>query len=776
MTDTSYNMFGEKETPFNLRAFFLRYLRYWYWFVLSLAVCLTAAYVQLRYATPIYQINSTLLIKSQNSGTSDILKELQPSTGDKNVENEIELLKSRGLMQRVVNDLNLTVAYFQQGQVRSDEEIYGTSPIRLQPIRPTALAGKGIFVNILNHKQFELQDEDGNHKGKFNFSQSVNSGYGTFRVFLNDSLYRKNNDLIKVALYDQLNMAERYRSALQVQLLNPKSTVLKLTIEDAVPAKGKAILNSLLAAYNYTTLTDKNREATNTIRFIDERLRLITNELGDVERDVETYKSAKGITDLSEEGTLYLGKVNENDAKLNELDIQAKVLAGVENYLNSSQTGVAPATLMVSDPVLMGLLTKLNELEGEQEKYQRSSQPDNPFLKTVTAQITSTKASIRENLTNQKNNLALTRTSLKGQNRRFESSIRTIPRKEREFITIKRQQGIKESLYLLLLQKKEETAISYASTVTDSQMFDAPYSPGYPIKPNKTNIYLVALLAGLLIPVGFISLKEVLNDTIQSRREIENETGLTIFGEIMKKPKELKDNIVDTKTNSVLAEQFKIIRANLPYVLGDAEPDIGKVLLITSSISGEGKSFISINLTSSIAMLDKRVVVLELDLRKPKISTYLGISKDKGLSNYLIGQADVDELIKPTTLSPNMFVISSGPIPPNPSELLSNGRLETLLNELRKQFDYIILDTPPVGIVADATLVSEFADAAFYLVRHEYTPRTYMRLLNELKTSKRFKSINVIFNGVNYRNSSEYGYGHGYGYKYGYGKGKGYYV
>ncbi|WP_332368201.1 GumC family protein [Spirosoma telluris] len=457
MSDSNNEFWEEKETPFNLRLFFVKYLRYWYWFVLSIAICLATAYIYLRYSTPIYQVSSTLLIKDQNSSTNDILKELETSTtANKNVENEIEVLKSRSLMQRVVDDLNLTVAYFQQGQVRSDEEIYGTSPIRFQPILLTPLAYQGIFVKLLNRQQFELEDEEGNHRGKFNFGQPVKNEYGTFRVFLNDSLYRKNNDLIKVAIDDQESVAERYKSLIQVQLLNPKSTVLKLTIEDAVPAKGKAILNSLLAEYNYSTLRDKNREATNTLQFIDERLRLITGELGNVERDVEAYKSSRGITDLSEEATLYLGKVNENDAKLNELDIQAKVLEGVENYLKSSQTGVAPATLMVNDPILLTLLTKLNELEAQQGKYERSTQPDSPFLQTINAQIASTKSSIRENITNQKNNLEVTRASLKGQNSRFASSIRTIPQKEREFITIKRQQGIKESLYLLLLQKRKK--------------------------------------------------------------------------------------------------------------------------------------------------------------------------------------------------------------------------------------------------------------------------------------------------------------------------------
>jgi capsular exopolysaccharide synthesis family protein len=777
MTDITNTFWETKETPFNLRLFFIKYLRHWYWFVISLIIFLGAAFAYLRYATPIYQVSAVLMIKNQsgNAETDDILKALEADRGNKIVENEIEVLKSRTLMQRVVDDLNLTVAYFRKGAIRSEEEIYGTSPIWMHPGDLSPLAyQEPIFINILNKQQYELQDQDGQKKGVFTFSQNVKSDYGSFRVFLNDSLYRPDNRLIKVAFYDREAVVQNYKQAIKVDMLNQKSTVLRLTLEAALPAKGKAILNKLLESYAYLALADKNREATNTLHFIDERLRLVSGELGDVEKNVEAYKTTQGITDLSAEGNLFLEAAKENDTKLNEVNIQLKVLDGVEAYLKSSQGVIAPSALAISDPVLVGLLEKLNDLVTQQEKYARTTQPDNPFLQTINAQVSNTKAAIRDNVANQRQNLLVTRTSLQQVNRRFESSIRTIPRKEREFVSIKRQQGIKESLYLLLLQKKEETAISYASTVTDSRVVDDPYSLPYPIKPNKINIYLVAFLAGLLIPIGLITVQGVLNDRIQSRKEIENETGLAVFGEIMKKPKNMTNNIIDLKSNSVIAEQFKILRANLQYAAGGTDSDSSQVILITSSISGEGKSFVSINLASSLALLDKRVVILELDLRKPKISAYLSGSRDRGrgLSSYLIGQGEIGDLIRPTDINPNLYLISSGPIPPNPSELLSNKRIGVLINELRKQFDYIILDTPPIGLVVDATLLGPYADSAFYIVRHEYTPRTQLRLIKGLRTSQKFKSLNVVFNGIDYRSSQEYGYGYGYGYNYGYGNAK----
>lgn len=762
---------SKKEDDFDIRVFFMKYLRYWYWFVVSLAITGTLAFLYLRYTIPIYQVSSILLIKDEKKGGmigNDILKDLELFSGNKIVENEMEVLKSRTLMEKVVNELNLTVSYFQEGAIRDyDEMAFGVSPIWVQHGNLTPLAyEEPIFIKVLNRQKFELLNEQGQSKGSFAYSQNIKSEYGLFRVFLHDSLYRKNNDLIKVSFAPNEDVIQRYQESIQVDLLNQKSSVLKLSIEDAVPSKAKAFLGKLLEAYTFSALSDKNREASNTIEFIDERLKLITNELGDVEKDVEVYKSSQGITDLSAEANLFLEKVKENDSKLNEVDIQLKILDGVESYLRSSQTGVAPATLMVSDPVLTGLLSKLNELEIQKEKYARTTQASNPLLETVNTQVTNIKGAIRENIANQKQGLVVTRNSLRSLNTRFETSIRTIPKKEREFVNIKRQQGIKESLYLLLLQKREETAISYASTVTDSRVVDDPYSTARPVKPKKTIIYAIALLMGLIIPVSIINGKELIYNKIQSRKEIESISNLTIFGEISRKPKDLRDNILDLSNKSFIAEQFRILRTNLQYTGNSGGRN--KTILLTSSMSGEGKSFVSINLAASIALLDKKVVIVELDLRKPKISKYLGIPEDRGISNYLINQATEEEIIQPTKVNKNLFVIPCGPIPPNPAELISNGRIEVLINVLRQTFDYIILDTPPIGLVTDATILSPYTDVCFYLIRHEYTPKSYLNLLADLKKSNKFKSLNIIFNGVDYSTSS-YGYGYGYGYGYAYG-------
>jgi tyrosine-protein kinase Etk/Wzc len=768
----NFELWQEKEEDFDLRLFFLKYLRYWYWFILTLILTLGGAYLYLQYAVPIYKVSATLLIKDEKKGssnTNDILKELDMFSGSKIVENEIEVLKSKVLAEKVIDDLNLTVSYYSEGWIR-DAELFKKSPITLNYISLKDIAYEdALYIKLIDSQNFELLDEKKNVVGKYIYTQSLNNSYGRFRVFLNNPK-AKSGELIKIKFVRRESLVQSFVTKIQVELINLKSTVLQLSLEDAVPEKGKVILAKLIDVYTYSSLEDKNSEATNTLRFIGERLQLITGELKDVEKDVEQYKTSQGITDLSAEGNLFLEKVKDNDSKLSEVDIQLKVLDGVERYLASGQNNVAPATLMVNDPILTSFIEKLGELELQREKTSRTVQAGNPFLETITTQIANTKQAIRENVSNQKKGLVITKTGLQGNNNRFESAIRTIPRKEREFVNIQRQQNIKESLYLLLLQKREETALSYASTVTDSRVVDTPHSTPRPVKPTPNIIYLIALLAGVIVPAAVINIKDLLNDKVQSRNDIEKATGLTVFGEVALKSKDIEGSLIDTKSRSFLSEQFRTLRTNLQYV-NTNKTSKGTVLLFTSSTSGEGKSFVTINLGASLASLGKKVAILELDLRKPKLSAYLGETRETGISNYLVGTTNETEIIKATKVG-NLFLISSGPIPPNPAELLSNGRIETLINVYRETFDYILIDTPPVGLVTDAMILSPYVDACFYLVRHEVSQKQNLTILNDLKKFDKFKSLNVIFNGVNYKNSQEYRYGYGYGYGYG----KGYYA
>ncbi|MFN4087186.1 MAG: GumC family protein [Spirosomataceae bacterium] len=775
MTPQDIQFWQDDEPAFDLRATLYKYIRHGWWFLISLAVCLIGAFFYLRYATPIYKVSATLLIKDEKRGMTsgnEILKELNLGGVSKVVENEIEVLKSRGIMTKVVDALNLTVEYRQAGKVK-DSEVYYATPVKVIPEKLKPLAyEEPLYIQPVDAQHFELLDASQDVLGKFVYSTAVNSPYGKIRV-LKSNHPDKQDVLTEVRFQNKNGVITGLINGLGVELVNQKSSVLTLSLEQALPEKGEAILAKILEEYTFTTLSDKNQEATNTLNFIEDRLRLVTNELGSVEKDVESYRTSRGITDLSAEASLFLEKAKENDSKLNEVDIQLKVLDGVERYLQSANSvSVAPASLMVSDPVLTQYLGQLSELEMQYEKTARTTQPGNPFLETINKQVANIRQAIRDNVNNQKNSLTITKRSLQGLNNRLEGAISTIPRKEREYVEIKRQAGIKENLYLLLLQKREETALAYASTVTDSRVVDQPFSTAQPVKPSRRNVWLGAFLVGLLFPIGLITARDALTHTVQSKKEIEDKTGLRVFGEIARK-ESTDGEIIEAKSRSFLSEQIRMIRSNLQYLFTQDTGTEGRVLLFTSSTGGEGKSFVTTNVAASLGLLEKKVVILGLDLRKPKVHEYLNVSNTKGLSTYLIGKASAGEIVQTTAL-PDVSLIPAGPIPPNPAELIANGRLGDLIRDLKKKYDYILLDTPPLGLVTDAVLMAQYADATFYLVRHERTPRAYLQNIKDLKEKETFKSLQVIFNAVNYKNSPDYGYGYGYGYG-GYGYGQGYY-
>lgn len=765
MNQSEQAFLKDQEEEISLLSYVFKYFRYWYLIALSLAVCLLYAYIYLKKYTPIYQINATLLIKDDKKVNSQVLEKLDMQSNSKMVENEMEVLKSRALLGRVVDNLNLTISYWIEGDAR-DVELYTDRPITVNATELTEFAySNPLYIKAGPGRKYQLLDHDRNSLGSFEYSQLVKNQYGKFRVFDKDSSQDTHQAPLKVVFQSRDMMINTFTAQLQINLLNYESSLISIGLENSLPKKGKDILTKLLDEYAFTTLEDKNREAANTLRFIEERLKLITAELGDVEQNVEQFRRTKGIADLSSEANLFLSKVEENDSKLNELDIQIKVLNGVEQYLNSPQVGiVAPATMMgVTDPVLTSYIEQLSQLEIERSKLAQTVQPGNPYLETINNQMRNVKQAIRENLANQKRSVNITKGSLVALNNRLEGAMSAIPRKEREFVGIKRQANIKEDLYLLLLKTREEAAISYASTVTDSRIVDTPFSTGVPIKPDKNNVYLMALLLGLAIPLAFVTLKEALTTTVQARSEIERKTGLEVFSEITYKSKLGKKEIIDMHSYSFMSEQIRMLRSNMHYLLLDAFKGVGKTILITSSTSGEGKSFVTINLAASLALLNKKVIVLGMDLRKPKIQQHFNLSAKEGISSYLIGKSGIEDIIQTTSVD-NLYIIPSGPVPPNPSELIANERIKELIDELRHSFDYILIDTAPVSLVTDATLLAPYADVCFYLVRYRKTPKLYLKTIADLNRRKVFKSINIIFNGVKHESSSDHGYGYGYGY------------
>ncbi len=747
----------EEENDFNLKELLYKYLAYWKWIILSFIIALIAAFIYLRYQTPVYRIQSSILIKDEKKGLGQdaMLKELEIFSSNKVVDNEIEILKSYTLMQKVVENLNLQVAYFVRENFHKETELYLNSPVKLEfnSVNPQVY-DEPLSLTILDSLTAEINSV------KLPFNRKVKTAFGTL------TLWRTGNSLdvkeLSISVSPVEQVTEGLVENLKVEPSSKMSSVLLMSIEDAKPMRGRDVINTLIGFYNLAGLEDKNKVAANTLRFIEDRLVLISKDLTEVERSVQDYKSREGITDISAESGLFLKSVQETDNQLSQILIQQNVLENIERYVRNKNaaSGTVPATLSISDPTLLSLIQSLAELESKRAQAVKLVKADNPLVTALDDQISAAKISLGENLQSLKRSLAITREQLESRNKQMEGLIRTVPGKERALINITRQQGIKNNLYVYLLQKREETALSYASAVSDSRTIDMARNSARPVKPVKRNIYLLFALAGLALPFGIIYLIDLLNDKIKSRRDIDRVTNAPILADISF-TEHYEPLIVNSNSRNLMGEQVRSLRTNLSFL----NPGKGvQSILFTSSMSGEGKSFISLNLGASLAMTDKKTIILELDMRKPKLHAALKMPNQLGLSNYLVGQADLDEIIFPVSGQPNYYIITCGDIPPNPAELLLNGRLAELYRELRQTFDYIVTDAPPVGIVTDAQLLEKQADATLFVLRHNYTPKEALKTLDALYREKKFKNLNVVFNAV--KESGVYGYGYRYGFGY----------
>ncbi len=750
-----YQVYEAENTP-NLRAVLMRYARHWKWFVLSLLLTGAGAYAYLLFQTPIYKIQTSLLIKDDKKGLSEdnILKEMDIFTPKKVIENEMEILKSYALMDKAVGSLGLDVEYFRPTKL-GNREIYEETPVRLVVERAhSSLYDTDLEVTATGPATVRINKEI------YPVNQSVRTPYGRLRIFTRRSLL-VGQEPILVRVLPRAEAVEGYLKRLTVEASSKASTVLQITLEDAVPHKGEALLNKLVSEYNQAAIVDKNIVASNTLSFIEERLRLIAGELSTVEKGVENYKSSEGITDLSSQAQVFLETVKENDNQLNQATIQLGVIQDVERYIDSktNDRGVAPATLSVSDPVLIGLVGKVSELELQRDQLSRTTAPNNPILQSLESQIKATKASLSENIQNMKQTLINTQQKLKMTNRQLESQIRTIPRKERALVNITRQQAIKNNLYTYLLEKREETALSYASTVADSRTIDPPRSSSKPVKPVKPTVFMLFGLLGLMLPIGALATRDALNDRVSRRSDVEEALQVPILGEIAAS-RNSDPLVMISGKRSIIAEQIRTLRTNLQFLRSN--PNDSQVIMFTSSISGEGKSFLSLNLGASLALVDRPTIILEMDLRKPKLHSVLGLFNTVGISNYLIQEAELDDIIQEIPGFPNYHIITCGPIPPNPAELLSSPRLEQLFRELRERFAYIIVDSPPIGLVTDAQLIAPHVDATLYMVRHDHTPKAYLRMVDTLYKEHRFQRLNLILNSVGSGESYQNGYNYGY--------------
>lgn len=753
----------------DLKVILQRYLRFWYLFLLGAVIALAVAYAYLRYyAVAEYATSSTLLIKNESSkpelsGLSGA-GGMGVSSGAMDLNNEVQVLKSKSLMERVVNDLSFFTSYYIKGKIR-DIEVYGkTSPITVVISKLTPLAyGKRIIVHLKPNNELSLTEEGTQTSTTHKLGQSITKPYATFTVVATPYNLESNKTFSKdiiVQFNDIKSVAAGFNSALKIVPVSKESTILEVSIVNPVPERGKDVLNKLVEIYNREALEYKNRNATNTINFLDERLRGITSELSGVERGVEKFKRQNDVADVSSQANNYIAQASTYNRQLSDWAIQIDVLESIENYLNktSGQYSMVPSSLGIQDPTLVGLIEKFNGLQLERERMLRTMEVDNPIVKNVNEQLGNLRANILENLQNIKQGLVITSRNLKASSGQFQSQIKKVPSIERELLEINRQQAVKQALYSFLLQKREEAGLELAATVSNSRIIDPAVSGGYPVSPNAQLVYLMALLLGLSIPFAGIYIKELLNDKIRSTQDVEELTSTPILGEIVLNNK--RETLVVTKSNRTpIAEMFRLIRANLNYLMFKKD---NKVILVTSSMSGEGKTFFSLNLAASLLLIDKKVILLELDLRNSDLSQMLGIEGTLGVTDYLSSdKVFINDIIQQSTEVPGLSVIGSGPRPVNPAELLLSAKLTYLIEELREAYDYIILDTAPVGKVSDVFGLAPLVDSGIYLVRCNYTYKRMLNIVDSIYRSNKISNMMLVVNGTSAGGGDSYGYGYG---------------
>ncbi|HVD98459.1 MAG TPA: polysaccharide biosynthesis tyrosine autokinase [Cytophagaceae bacterium] len=773
----SINNATEQESELNLKALVSRIMSEWWIFVLSLVFCVGLAYLFLRYKTPMYKITAKVLVKDEKKGAGgvnggEILGDLSSLLNMKsNVDNEAEILKTRSLMEKVVRLKNLNIIYAHIGRIKNQELDASPFVVDLLDIKDTIKKNTFYLTIPRNSNQFELSynnpvtEEDTVRNMTFGDSITV-PGVGKIRIRRDPNVEQeKEKYMFRIASVDERVAA--LQKELKVSVANKLVTVIDLELNYALPVKGEKILTELIEEYIRRNIEDKNMIADSTIAFIENRLGLVGTELSDIEGNIQGFKQGNKLADLSEQSRLLVENTSKYITRIADIETQVNITRALEEYLKDEQKNkrVVPASVLPQDLVFSKLVENYNELLLERDRQLLTSTESNPYIKNLDERISAMRVAMISNLEGTRKSLEITEAELQKELNKIEKEIRKVPSHERTYLDLARQQQIKQELYLFLLEKREETAISKTSNISNAKIIDMPKSEFKPYSPNRMLILLIGVAAGLALPFGRIYLLNILNDKVQSKEDIIHVTQVPIVGEISHNDKD-EVLVIANNPRAVIAEQFRALRTNLQFMLGSLNTK-GNVILLTSSMSGEGKSFTAVNLGSVLAISGKKVLMMELDLRKPNLSPGLNIKNDFGFTNYVINtEIELSDIIQSAGVHENLFIIPCGPLPPNPAEMIMNARVEKMMTELKSQYDYIIIDAPPIGLVTDAQLLNQYADMTLYLVRQKYTYKNQLNIVEDLRTQGKMKTIGIVVNDIKKSNGYGYGYG-GYGYGYG---------
>jgi tyrosine-protein kinase Etk/Wzc len=735
--------------------------KYWYVFIISILISLAIASLYLMNATRFYKVSSTLLIQNDFKGDG-ILKgtafsDLDMFRGTRTVDNEMEVLRSRDLIFKTLEDLNLETSYFVPGLL-NDKELYGENlPIQvlIEHLDNKAYP-QNVEIRIKDDEVFSLKTD-----GKivlYRYDQLIQRPGFRVRV-VKGPAFTTTAPALKIKFNDLYTMAEYYSlTALKIVPIIKDANTVSITLLDPIPQRGVDILNKLIDSYNDENVGTKNKVARNTIRFIDQRLVDLNSDLSILERGVENYKQVNRVTNMSADSEINLRTSGDYDYNLSSAGVQLDLVKSLSQYLGSrdGMYEIVPSTLGIKDNTLNNLIEKYNDLQIERQRLLRNNKLDNPLITNINEQLSGLKGYLQETLKNVQAGLSLERNNLVNKSNQFESRIRNVPAVERGLLQLNRDQEVKASIYQYLLQKREETALSLSATVPTSIVVDKPAYHTAPAKPKEALIYLGSLATGFLLPLFFFSGREKLNTKIKDVSDVQLLGDTRILGELSHNDKK-NTVVVKRGSRTTISELFRYIQSNLGNIINN--PD-SQTLLVTSGTMGEGKTFFSINLGITLALAGKKVVMVEFDLRKPDLMKGIDIKYEKGLADYLENyEVYLDDIISPTSSTPNLSVIGCGSLPDDPTELFTSNRMDELFADLRKRFDYIILDTSPVGLVADVFHIAPYADASIYLVRYNFTDRTQIAVLDDICENKKLKNMMIVFNDAKKENMRSYGYG-----------------
>ncbi len=777
---------GEQEetSSINFQTIYTAVILHWKWFVLSLIICMGCAMIYLRYKTPVYQAYAKLLIKDDDSrgrgGKSGVLTTsnlgiMSNSTG---IDNEMEILSSLSIAQQAVRDLKLYVNYSLEGKVK-DHLIYNSEPISVD-LDPSHLEKLNYPISLEINRKGSSYTVTGEYLNpKTGVTNSIEKTITSFPTRIDTKTgiitLQSNGDrgllpegrALKVTILSPKSVAAKYAGSLSVSQTSKTTTIAELVLKDESPQRAVDYLRQLAICYNRQANEDKNEIAVRTEEFINGRLEKINAELGSTEGSLEEYKKRNNMVELKMNAAQAVQNQDVYSQKLAEANTQMALLNSISEYLNdpSNKYQTLPSNVGLSDASATSLIDKYNDIVITRNRLLRSASESSPTVTPLTAQLDDLTSSIKRAMIQARKSMEIERNNIANMYGRYASQTNATPEQERILTQIGRQQDVKSGLYLMLLQKREENSISLAATADKGKLIDDPQYMGK-VSPKSSMIMLIALILGLAIPAGVIFIVNFMRYKIEGHDDVAKLTSLPILADIAVASETAKtkaDIVVHENQNNQMEEVFRSLRTNLQFIMAENE----KVVLFTSSTSGEGKTFTAANLAVSFALLDKKVVLVGLDIRKPRLAELFEINDHQhGITNLLTQPdptaADVKKQILKSGISNNLDILMAGPIPPNPAELVARKSLDQVIDILKETYDYVLIDSAPVGLVTDTLQIGRVANATVFLCRADYTPKEAFGYINDLAKEKKLPNMCVVINGID-MSKKKYGYYYGYG-------------